>query len=117
MKTKLSFKGITIGVPISEISSKLGFEKNSNSCSVYKVTDNCYYSVSDVTMNYARVIGLNGKAHAAGAMRQVSATREHATVFDATGLDTIQAGSIRPYGEPRYVLNDNNSQYNHVGMR
>lgn len=68
-------------------------------------------------MNYVRVIGLNGKVHAIEAMKQVSATREHATVFDATELDIIQAGLTRLYGEPKYALNDSNSQYNRIGVQ
>ena len=103
LETKPSFKGITIGMPISEISSKLSFEKSSNGYSIY--------------MNYVRVIGLNGKVHAIEAMKQVSATREHATVFDATELDIIQAGLTRLYGEPKYALNDSNSQYNRIGVQ
>lgn len=117
LEVKPSFKGITIGMPISEISRKLSFEKSSNGYSIYKVIDSYYYSVFNVTMNYVRVIGLNGKVHAIEAMKQVKATKEHATVFDATELDIIQAGLTRLYGEPKYALNDNNSQYNRIGVQ
>ena len=91
LENKPSFKGITIGMPISEILNKLKIEKSSNGYSIYKVTDSYYYSVFNVTMDYVRVIGLNGKVHAIEAIKMVKATKEHATVFDAKDLDIIQA--------------------------
>lgn len=117
LEDKPSFKGITIGMPISEISGKLSFEKSSNGYSIYKVTDSYYYSVFNISMNYVRVIGLNGKVHAIEAIKMVKATNDKATVFDATELDVIQAGLTRLYGEPKYALNDNNSQYNRIGVQ
>ncbi|WP_300704546.1 hypothetical protein [Bacteroides sp.] len=117
LEAKPSFKGITIGMPISEISNKLSFENSSNGYSIYKVTDTYYHSVFNVTMNYVRVIGLNGKVHAIEAMKLVKATNEKATVFDATELDIIQAGLTRLYGKPQYGLNENNAKYNRVGAQ
>ena len=40
----------------------------------------------------------------------LKATNEHATVFDASELDVIQAGLTRLYGDPQYKLTENNSQ-------
>ncbi len=117
LEAKPSFKGITIGMQISDISSKLSFEQSSNGYSIYKVTDSYYYSIFNVAMNYVRVIGLNGKVHAIEVMKMVKATNDHATVFDATELDIIQAGLTRLYGEPKYALNENNSQYNRIGAQ
>ena len=117
LEAKPSFKGITIGMPISEISNKLSFEKSSNGYSIYKVTDAYYYSIFNVTMNYVRVIGLNGKVHAIEVIKMVKATNEHATVFDASELDVIQAGLTRLYGDPQYKLTENNSQYNRIGVQ
>lgn len=117
LENKPSFKGITIGMPISELTGKLSFEKSTNGFSIYKVTDNNYYSVFNISMNYVRVIALNGKVHAIEAIKMVKATDEKATVFDATELDVIQAGLTRLYGEPKYALNENNSQYNRIGVQ
>lgn len=117
LENKPSFKGITIGMPISEISNKLSFENSSNGYSIYKVTDSYYYSVFNVTMNYVRIIGLNGKVHAIEAIKMVKATNEHATVFDAKELDVIQAGLTRLYGQPKYRLDENNTQYTRVGVQ
>lgn len=117
LENKPSFKGITIGMPISELSKKLSFEKINNGYSIYKVTDNYYYSVFNISMNYVRVIALNGKVHAVEAIKMVKATDEKATVFDATELNVIQAGLTRLYGEPKYALNENNSQYNRIGVQ
>ena len=102
---------------ISEISDKLSFEKSSNGYSIYKVTDSYYHSVFNVTMNYVRVIGLNGKVHAIEAMKLIKATNAHATVFDTTELDIIQAGLTRLYGNPQYGLNENNAKYNRIGVQ
>lgn len=117
LEANLSFKGITIGMSISEISDKLSFEKSSNGYSIYKVTDSYYHSVFNVTMNYVRVIGLNGKVHAIEAMKLIKATNAHATVFDTTELDIIQAGLTRLYGNPQYGLNENNAKYNRIGVQ
>lgn len=117
LEAKPSFKGITIGMPISEMSNKLTFEKSSNGYSIYNVTDTYYHSVFNVTMNYVRVISLNGKVHAIEVMKMVKATKEHATVFDATELDIIQASLTRLYGEPQYRLTENNAQYNRIGVQ
>lgn len=117
LENKPSFKGITIGMPISEILNKLKIEKSSNGYSIYKVTDSYYYSVFNVTMDYVRVIGLNGKVHAIEAIKMVKATKEHATVFDAKDLDIIQAGLTRLYGQPKYSLDEDSAQYNRVGVQ
>lgn len=112
-----SFKGIRIGMPVSEISDKLKFERETNGYDVYKVADVSYYSVFNIAMDYVRVIGLDGKVHAIEAMKMVKATKEHAAIFDATELDIIQAGLTRLYGEPQYGLTENNSQFNRLGVQ
>lgn len=111
-----AFKGITIGMPVSEISDKILFEKEVNGYSVYKVTDTYYYSVFNVRMNYVRVVASNGKIHAIEAMKIVKAEKQ-GTIFDAKELDVIQAGLTRLYGEPKYGLNENNSKFVRVGVQ
>lgn len=111
-----AFKGITIGMPVLEISNKLLFEKKVNGYSVYKVRDTYYYSVFNVRMNYVRVVALNGKVHAIEAMKIVKAEKE-GTIFDAKELDVIQAGLTRLYGEPKYGLNENNPKFVRVGVQ
>lgn len=117
LEDKPSFKGIRIGMPISEISDKLSFERETNGYDVYRVTDKFYYSVFGVAMNYVRVVELDEKVHAIEAMKIVKATEEHATIFDATELDIIQAGLSRLYGEPKYALTESNSQFNRIGAQ
>lgn len=112
-----TFKGITIGMPISEISDKIRFENTVNGYSIYKVIDTSYYSVFNIRMNYVRVVALNGNVYAIEAMKIVKATKEHATVFNDSELDVIQAGLTRLYGEPKYGLNDNNEKYVRVGVQ
>ena len=60
---------------------------------------------------------MNGKVHAIEVIKMVKATNEHATVFDASELDVIQAGLTRLYGDPQYKLTENNSQYNRIGVQ
>lgn len=112
-----SFKGITIGMPISNISNKMTFERVVNGYSIYKLTERSYYSVFNIPMNYVRIIELNGKVHAIEAMKIVKATKEHATVFDSKELDIIQAGLTRQYGKPKYALDEENSKYVRVGVQ
>ena len=71
LEDKPSFKGIRIGMPISEISDKLSFERETNGYDVYRVTDKFYYSVFGVAMNYVRVVELDEKVHAIEAMKIV----------------------------------------------
>lgn len=112
-----SFKGITIGMSISEISNKLRYEKTVNGYSIYKVIDTNYYSVFNVRLNYVRVVALSGIVHAIEAMKIVKATKEQATVFDPAELDIIQAGLTRLYGEPKYALNEENSKFVRLGAQ
>lgn len=112
-----SFKGITVGMPISEIANKLLFERNVNNYSIYKVSDTFYYSIFNVSMNYVRVIAKNNKVHAVEVIKVVKATTEQATVFDSSELDIIQTGLTRLYGEPKYSLNNENSKYVRVGVQ
>ncbi len=112
-----SFKGITIGMPISDISNKLRFERDVNGYSIYKLTERSYYSVFNVQMNYVRIVGLNGKVHAIEAIKMVKATKEHATVFDSKELDIIQAGLTRLYGNPQYNLGEEKPEYVRLGVQ
>ena len=112
-----SFKGITIGMPISDISSKLRFERNINGYSIYKLTERSYCSVFNIQMDYVRVVGLNGKIHAIEAIKMVKATKERATVFNSKELDIIQAGLTRLYGNPQYNLSEEKPEYVRLGVQ
>ena len=59
----------------------------------------------------------HGKVVDIEVIKMVKATNEHATVFDASELDVIQAGLTRLYGDPQYKLTENNSQYNRIGVQ
>ena len=56
-----SFKGITIGAPISKYSNILVFSNVSQGKNVYRVKDGYYLSIFNVKMQDMRVVESNGK--------------------------------------------------------
>ena len=59
-----SFKGITIGAPISKYSDILKFSHVSKGKNVYKVNNSYYLSVFNVTMQDMLVVENNGRVYA-----------------------------------------------------
>ena len=59
-----SFKGITIGAPISKYSNILHFSHVSNGKNVYKVTDSYYLSIFNERMQEMIVVESDGKVYA-----------------------------------------------------
>ena len=55
-----SFKGITIGAPISKYSNILKYQGSSSGKTAYTVTDRKYYSIFDISMDKVVVLEKNG---------------------------------------------------------
>ena len=107
LETNPSFKGISIGMPISSIVDKLTYERTVNGFTLYTTT-NSYY---------VRVAVKNGKVHTVEAIRMVKATEDNPTIFNADELETIKAGLVSQYGEPTHGLRNDTSQYSRFGFQ
>lgn len=117
LETNPSFKGISIGMPISSIIDKLTYERTVNGFTLYTTRNSYYCSLFNIKMDYVRVAVKNGKVHTVEAIRMVKATEENPTIFNADELETIKAGLISQYGEPTHGLRNDTSQYSRFGFQ
>ena len=117
LETNPSFKGISIGMPISLIVDELTYERIVNGFTLYRTTAANYCSVFNVRMNFVRVVAKEGKVYAVEVVRIVKATESSPTVFNANDLDVIKAGLISQYGEPTHGLREDTNQYNRFGYQ
>ncbi|MBQ2886977.1 MAG: hypothetical protein IJE43_24965 [Alphaproteobacteria bacterium] len=117
LETNPSFKGISIGMPISSIADELTYENSVNGFTLYQTTAASYCSVFNVRMNFVRVVAKNGKVHAIDAVRIVKATKDHPTIFNADDLEVLKAGLTSQYGEPTHGLRKDTDQYNRFGYQ
>ena len=60
LETNPSFKGISIGMPISSIADELTYENSVNGFILYKTTAANYCSVFNVRMDFVRVVAKDG---------------------------------------------------------
>ena len=63
LETNPSFKGISIGMPISSIADELAYERTVNGFTLYKTTSAYYCSVFNVKMDYVGIVAKDGKVH------------------------------------------------------
>lgn len=117
LETNPSFKGISIGMPISSIVDKLTYERTVDGFTLYTTRNSYYCSVFNIKMDYVRVAVKNGKVHTVEAIRMVKATEENPTIFNADELETIKAGLVSQYGEPTHGLRNDTSQYSRFGFQ
>ena len=103
LETNPTFKGITVGMPVSKYMSILRFVKNVGGKTVYTVTDPSYSSVFGIRMDYCNVVSSNGKVYCILAVKDV---RDKNTMFTSTELDAIQSGLERHYGRPTHSVYD-----------
>lgn len=100
-----TFKGITIGMSVSELSGKLSYTKSNNGYNIYRLTDTYYLSVFNVRMTQARVIARNGRVHAIEVIKEVKGSERNPTIFNANELEVIESGLKEKYGSPTHGLN------------
>ena len=117
LETNPSFKGISIGMPISSIADRLAYERTVNGFTLYKTTSANYCSVFNVKMDYVRIVVKDGKVHAIEAIKMVKATASNPTIFNADELDVIKAGLTSQYGEPTHGLRKDTNEYNRFGYQ
>lgn len=117
LETNPSFKGISIGMPISSIADELTYDRTINGFTLYKTMSSSYCSVFNVKMDYVRVVAKDGKVYAVEAIRIVKATQSNPTIFNADDLDVLKAGLTSQYGEPTHGLREDTNEYNRYGYQ
>lgn len=106
LESNPSFKGIRIGMPISEIKSKLSFDKINKFFTIYKLTDPFYYSVFNIKMSQVYVIALNDKIYGIEAKKEIKSSEENPKALNIQELLIIESGLKEIYGSPTHQLSE-----------
>ncbi len=112
-----SFKGITIGAPISKYSDILSFSHTSKGKNVYRVTQSRYLSIFNVSMQDMIVVESGGKVYAIQLSKTYPADYSGATVFNANDLLSWYSSLRSKYGNNSYSLDDMTGTPSVCGMR
>lgn len=111
-----SFKGITIGAPISKYSDILSFSHTSKGKNVYRIKESRYLSIFNVRMQDMIVVEHNGKVYAIQLSKTYPADRDGATIFNADDLLSWGYNLKSRYG--RFIsLDDMSGTPSVCGMR
>lgn len=103
LETNPTFKGITIGMPITDIANILQYVKEVDGKTVYTINNPSYCSVFGIKMDYVKVIALNAKVYAIIAVKEV---RGSSVTFNSSELKAIESGLARHYGEATHYVAD-----------
>lgn len=96
-----TFKGITIGDPISKHSHMLSYRGASKGKKSYDITDRSFYSIFNVKMDEAIVIEYNGKVYG------ILLGKDYAPgLFDPNELQVLRTSLSDRYGSPNISLDD-----------
>lgn len=112
-----SFKGITIGAPISKYSNILRFSHVANGKNVYKVTDGYYLSIFNVRMQDMIVVESGGKVYAIFLSKTMSPDSDGYNIFDPKVILSWYSSLRSKYGNNSYSLDDMSSTPSVCGMR
>lgn len=107
-----SFKGITIGAPISKYSDILRFlgaDKGKNS---YDITDQSILSIFNIKMDNGVVLEKNGKVDAILLFKTYSPG-----IFNVKELEVLKSSLSFKYGRPNVDLNDFSGTPTVAGVR
>lgn len=112
-----SFKGITIGAPISKYSDILTFSHISKGKSVYRVRESRYLSIFNVRMDEMIVVESNGKINAIQLIKTYPVDSGGACVFNANELLSWYSNLRSKYGNNSFSLDDMSGTPSICGMR
>lgn len=112
-----SFKGITIGAPISKYSDILSFSHTSKGKNIYRVTQNRYLSIFNVSMQDMIVVERDGKVYAIQLSKTYPADYSGATVFNTNELLSWYSSLRSKYGNNSFSLDDMSGTPSVCGMR
>ncbi len=112
-----SFKGITIGAPISKYSNILVFSNVSQGKNVYRVKDGYYLSIFNVKMQDMRVVESNGKVCAIYLSKNMPPDDDGCYIFDPKILLSWFSDLKSKYGVNNISLDNLSRSPSVCGMR
>lgn len=112
-----SFKGITIGAPISKYSDILSFSHTSKGKNVYRVRESRYLSIFNNRMDDMIVVENNGKVYAIQLTKTYPADENGGCVFNAKELLSWYSSLRSKYGNNSSSLDDMSGTPLVCGMR
>lgn len=112
-----SFKGITIGAPISKYSDILTFSHTSQAGNVYRVSQNNYLSIFNIRMQEMLVVERNGKVYTIFLKKTYPSDGSGANVFNPNELLSLYSNLRSKYGNNSFSLDDMSRTPSVSGMR
>lgn len=99
-----SFKGITIGAPISNYSSILKYKNTSNGKTAYTITDNKYYSIFNISVDQAVVLEKGGVVNAVLLSKTFHDSNNDLSELNI--LKALESDLTLKYGGPNVNISD-----------
>lgn len=96
-----TFKGITIGSPISKYSSFLSYQSTSKGKNAYTITDSQYLSIFNIKMDKGIVLEKDGRVDAILLSKTYTSG-----VFNVNELNVLRSSLEFRYGTPNVSLDD-----------
>ena len=112
-----SFKGITIGAPISKYSDILFFSHTSNGKNVYRVSDSRYLSIFNIRMHDMIVVEQDGKVYAIQLTKIYPTDNNGYCIFNPNDLLSWYSSLRSKYGNNSCSLDDMSGTPSVCGMR
>ena len=112
-----SFKGITIGAPISKYSDILSFIHTSKGKNVYRVRESRYLSIFNNRMDDMIVVESNGKVYAIQLTKTYPTDASGTCMFNANELLSWYSSLRSKYGNNSFSLDDMSGTPSVCGMR
>lgn len=112
-----SFKGITIGAPISKYSDILSFSHTSQGKNVYCVRQSSYLSIFNIRMQDMIVVERDGKVYAIQLTKTYPADSSGACAFNPNELLSWYSNLRSKYGNNSFSLDDMSGTPVVCGMR
>ena len=103
LDTNPTFKGITIGEPISKHSNILSYKGTRNGINAYNVTNRNYLSIFNIKMDEMVILEKNGRVYAI-LLNKIQEKIDGCTVFNADNLLVLLSNLISKYGKPNVDL-------------
>ena len=107
-----SFKGITIGTPISKYSEFLTYQGTIKGKNAYTITDLQYLSIFNIKMDKGVVLEKNGRVDAILLSKTYSSG-----MFNVKELEVLQSNLEFRYGTPNVSLDDFSETPSVAGVR
>lgn len=107
-----SFKGITIGEPISKYNNFLKYQGYNKGTNAYTITDTNYLSIFNIKMDKGIVVEKNGRVEAIFLSKTYSPG-----IFYVKELEVLQSSLTDRYGQPNVNLTDFSDTPSVAGVR